>query len=162
MFLATSGQIQWGDFATWAGAVATLLAVIVALFLGLWPAWEQRRRRPILDVEVGEIEPFERPVFDQLNVTEYRLRLAVTNTGRTTATGVQAIIERWWSWAASPKPWTENPIDPVPAEWVGRDVYSAQEVLTVDIPAGGRARGTRFQKLPFSAAALLVGSLECY
>ena len=56
MLIARAGAIQWGDFATWAGALATLLAVVVALFLGLRPSWEERKRRPVIGVEVGEID----------------------------------------------------------------------------------------------------------
>lgn len=133
------GAVQWGDAGTWAGAIGSFAAVAAALFIALRPERIQRQRRPVLDVEIGEIEPFERPVFNQGRVTEYRLRMAVKNDGQTTAFHVSVTIERWWSYAGAPKRWLENPIDPVPAEWVGQDAYTGQEALSVDIPAGGRA-----------------------
>ena len=139
MVLALVGDVQWGDVGTWAGAVGSLAAVVAALYIALRPERLQRQRKPVLVIELGEVEPFERPVFHELAITEYRLRVAVKNEGRTTASHVSVTIERWWSYAGHPRPWTENPIDPIPAEWVGQDAYTGQDALSVDIPPGGRA-----------------------
>jgi hypothetical protein len=135
-------RVQLGDLGTWMGALATLLAVLVALIVAFWPTWRDRRRRPVLLISVGEIEPFERPVFESGELAEVRLRVSVTNEGRSTARRVRVRIEGWWSYmhgqiiARTPgervPKWLENAIDPFDAEWVGQ-ASAVQPVLELDL-----------------------------
>ena len=82
--------------AEWASAVATLLAVLVALF---GPAWERRRRRPSLYLEADCGDEFgadAKVVFVPEPAGDSRvwLRLAVGNKGRSTAEGVRVVLVR--------------------------------------------------------------------
>jgi hypothetical protein len=82
--------------AEWASAVATLLAVLVALF---GPAWERRRRSPSLYLEADpadELGPDAKVVFVPEPAGDSRvwLRLAVGNDGRSTAEGVRVVLVR--------------------------------------------------------------------
>jgi hypothetical protein len=132
-------RVHLGDVATWAGAIASFLAVATALFIALRPDRLRRRHRPRLHIELGEIEPYERAVMSGTQVHQYRLRIGVRNTGFSTARRVRVSIERWWSESHRPKPWIENPIDPALAQWVGHDVYGGPEAFSIDIAPGGRA-----------------------
>ena len=77
-------------------AVATLLAVLVALFRESVVLYI---RRPVLDLEVilqpphCALSSFRSPSFSGL-IPAYFLRVWVTNTGRLTATRVQVFVER--------------------------------------------------------------------
>jgi hypothetical protein len=143
-------QVQWGDVGTWAAAAATFLAVLVALFVALLPSLQQKRQKPVLVLVFGEVEPFERPVFrsdenNQDKLWEVRLRVGVKNEGHSTARNVQVRIDQWWSYmkgqivARTPgeqvPTWTENPIDPVDAEWVGWS-HPDDPHLALDITPG--------------------------
>ena len=82
--------------AAWASAVATLFAVLVALF---GPAWERRRRSPLLYLEADpsdELGPDAKVVFIPAPAGDSKvwLRLAVGNRGRSTAEGVRVVLVR--------------------------------------------------------------------
>ena len=82
--------------AEWASAVVTLLAVLVALF---GPAWERRRRSPSLYLEADpgdELGPDAKVVFLPEPARDSRvwLRLAVGNSGRSTAEDVRVVLVR--------------------------------------------------------------------
>lgn len=137
--LLAASRVQWGDVATWVGAGVSVLAIITALYLAIRPGWSQQKLRPVLELELDTIEPFEVVLFDGPDVIGYRLRAAIRNTGGSDATHVQVKIERWWSATGDPlHPWIENPIDPIATNWVGQDAHDGREELTVDIPRNGR------------------------
>ena len=80
----------------WASAVATFLAVLVALF---GPAWDRRRRLPVLYLDAepsGDLGPDAKVVFVPEPAGDSRvwLRLAVGNRGRSTAEGVRVVLFR--------------------------------------------------------------------
>src|SRR4051812_32997369 len=82
--------------AAWFGATATFVAVLVALF---GPSWERHRRRPRLllgsnaSPELGAAAKVVGGRTDDGSVI-YRLRLAVSNAGRTTVNDVRVIMLR--------------------------------------------------------------------
>jgi hypothetical protein len=93
--------------AAWAGAVATLLAVLVALF---GPAWERGRRSPLLHLvadppahlgAAAKVVHVPAPAGD----SKVWLRLAVVNAGRSTAEGVRVTLAR----VEAPQPLTHPP-----------------------------------------------------
>jgi hypothetical protein len=82
--------------AAWASAVATFLAVLVALF---GPAWERGRRRAVLYLDADpsdDLGPHAKVVFVPEPAGDSRVwvRLAVGNSGRSTAEGVRVVLVR--------------------------------------------------------------------
>lgn len=109
----------WTDVLT---AVGTVGAVIVALLLAAAPGLRSRRLAPRLQVSTGLTEPFVRPIpGDRSIIAEVRLRVGVTNSGRSTAREVRAQLLNWWE--HDPKrslgsEWQERDSDPLPLKWV--------------------------------------------
>jgi hypothetical protein len=108
--------------AAWAGAVATLLAVLVALF---GPAWERGRRSPVLHL-LADPPPHLGDTTKVVHVpspggdSTVWLRLAVVNAGRSTAEGVRVTLARVEAPEALPHPpplrelkWADVPFDTV-------------------------------------------------
>jgi len=78
-------------------ALGTVSAVIVALVLAGAPAIKRWWSKPVLEATTGLEEPFVRPVSDEHTpIAEVRLRVGITNTGRSTARSVRAQLLDWW------------------------------------------------------------------
>lgn len=109
----------WTDVLT---AVGTVSAVVLALVLAALPTISRRWSKPRLRSSTGLREPFVRAVGGTgLAHETMRLRVGVTNAGRSTAMGVRAQLAHWWE--LDPErtlavEWEELDSDPLPMKWV--------------------------------------------
>lgn len=93
--------MDWGNYAQWAGASATFLAVLVALFREPFVRW---RRRPILDIKgvMGPPHSHKIPLTYLFQLTSqtfgevasFHFRLWIENEGKTRAEQVQVLAAR--------------------------------------------------------------------
>lgn len=117
--MTTTHSATWTEILT---ALGTVSAVIVALILAGAPALRRWWSKPILEITTGVEEPFVRPVSAEYAViAEVRLRVGVTNTGRSTARDVRAQLLNWWEHdpgKALGAEWQELDSDPLPLKWV--------------------------------------------
>lgn len=127
------------DWPGWVTGFGTIAVALTAVWAAVRPELRRQRQRPMLKLLYGDTEPFERPVFDGSEIIEYRLRLRVTNVGKSTAKNVRPTIEQWWSFSNTNagQHWGKNDIDPLPAAWVFAGIEYGGRAL--DIPAGGEA-----------------------
>jgi hypothetical protein len=117
--MTSTHSATWTEILT---ALGTVSAVIVALVLAGAPAIKRWWSKPVLEATTGLEEPFVRPVSDEHTpIAEVRLRVGITNTGRSTARSVRAQLLDWWehdSRRALGTDWVELDSDPLPLKWV--------------------------------------------
>jgi hypothetical protein len=104
-------------------AWATLLAVLVALGLGILPAWWRRHKRPVLQLAVGATEPYRIAGWTSDGRYEgSELRIAVTNkSGLRQAENVRAQILRVLIHTPNDKrPWSDVDFGITPLVWATR------------------------------------------
>lgn len=117
----TTGAIEWGTVAQWAGVVATSTAIIVALFgdrikLKLWS--------PRLVIKVGNTPELNVATFgtaDQKKrqssgVHEWYVRAEISNEGESEAKDCEVICEEVWRWEG--RRWIHvTEMLPIPLKW---------------------------------------------
>jgi hypothetical protein len=132
--------------AAWAGALATLLAVLVALF---GTAWERRRSRPVLDLGTGpadlRADAMVIHIPDASGDERVWLRLTVMNRGRSTAEAVRLVLLGMaHSGGGSHHPpmrelkWADVPFETVT---LAPHEFRLVDLLHVASPAGGAQQG---------------------
>jgi hypothetical protein len=124
----SASRIQWGPVGAWVGGVATFFAGLIALLASI--GWFSRFDAPRLDVTFKPIEPWCRRVAKDSGSILW-IRVAVVNTGRTTAHGC---VGRLLSVTTGDSP--RGDIDPLQLRWAG--VPRSRSLQPIDIPRGER------------------------
>jgi hypothetical protein len=107
----------------WLTAIGTVGAVIVAVGTPGLISLNRWRKRPSLDVVMGDVEPLQRFDPSPANPRELRLRALVSNSGKSSARRVRVQVQRCWlkPLAAPPNgPWTILDTDILPLRWSSR------------------------------------------
>jgi hypothetical protein len=102
----------WGPVAVWFSALASFLAVTVALLGGL--GWFTRRRQPVLTISFEQQEPWCRQVERGTDSPTLWIRVAVENEGKDPARGC---VGRLTGFRTNDAP--RRDIDPVQLRWAG-------------------------------------------
>lgn len=121
--------VEWGPVATWAGAIATFLAALIAL-LGSMGTFD-RARRPQLRFTFEETEPWCRPGVHPLDGDVLWLRVGVENVGQQPARGCVGRLDGITTDGTS-----RADVDPVQLRWAG--VPPARYFDPVDLRRGQR------------------------